>query len=115
MSYLTLKWNCPYGGYSGFDIEIFNGTWTKKQQSQFCGREGSEEIFKTEPLDYYKTYTVSVTTVSDGLTSLPVQKICKTSITGKHQDQIMEDIYRKKNINFAIAEEETLYISIYIY
>ncbi|XP_040556490.1 receptor-type tyrosine-protein phosphatase eta isoform X3 [Gallus gallus] len=81
MSYLTLKWNCPYGGYSGFDIEIFNGTWTKKQQSQFCGREGSEEIFKTEPLDYYKTYTVSVTTVSDGLTSLPVQKICKTSIT----------------------------------
>ncbi|POI32926.1 hypothetical protein CIB84_003322, partial [Bambusicola thoracicus] len=80
-SYLMLKWDCPYGGYSGFDIEISNDTWTKNQRSQFCGREGSEEIFKTEPLDYYKTYTVSVTTDSEGLTSLPVQKICKTSIT----------------------------------
>ncbi|XP_072194873.1 receptor-type tyrosine-protein phosphatase eta [Excalfactoria chinensis] len=81
MSYLMLKWDCPYGGYSSFDIKIFNDTWTKNQQSQFCWREGSEGIFKTEPLDYYKTYTVNVTTVSGGLTSLPVQKICKTSIT----------------------------------
>ncbi|XP_031469784.1 receptor-type tyrosine-protein phosphatase eta-like [Phasianus colchicus] len=81
MSYLTLQWDCPYGGYSGFDIEIFNDTWTKNQQSQFCGREGSEGSFKTEPLDYYKTYTVNITTVSEGLTSLPVQIICNTSIT----------------------------------
>ncbi|XP_065611295.1 receptor-type tyrosine-protein phosphatase eta isoform X2 [Cyrtonyx montezumae] len=81
VSYLTLKWDCPYGGYSGFNIKIFNDTWTKNQQSQFCVREGSEESFKTEPLDYYKTYTITVTTVSEGLTSLPVQKICKTSIT----------------------------------
>uniref|UniRef100_A0A8C3L1E4 Receptor-type tyrosine-protein phosphatase eta n=1 Tax=Chrysolophus pictus TaxID=9089 RepID=A0A8C3L1E4_CHRPC len=80
-SYLTLQWDCPYGGYSGFDIEIFNDTWTKNQQSQFCGREGSEGSFKTEPLDYYKTYTVNITTVSEGLTSLPVQIICNTSIT----------------------------------
>ncbi|OXB63566.1 hypothetical protein ASZ78_008842 [Callipepla squamata] len=81
MSYLTLKWDCPYGGYSGFDIKIFNDTWTRNQQSQFCVREGSEESFRTEPLDYYRTYTITVTTVSEGLTSLPVQKICKTSIT----------------------------------
>ncbi|XP_015719707.1 receptor-type tyrosine-protein phosphatase eta isoform X2 [Coturnix japonica] len=81
MSYLILKWDCPYGGYSSFDIKIFNDTWTKNQRSQFCGREGSEGIFKTEPLDYYKTYTVIVTTVSESLTSLPVQKTCKTSIT----------------------------------
>uniref|UniRef100_A0A803YC52 protein-tyrosine-phosphatase n=1 Tax=Meleagris gallopavo TaxID=9103 RepID=A0A803YC52_MELGA len=81
MSHLTLKWDCPYGGYSGFDIEIFNDTWTKNQQSQFCGSEGSEESFKTQPLDYYKTYTVNITTVSEGLTSLPVQIICNTSIT----------------------------------
>lgn len=92
MSHLTLKWDCPYGGYSGFDIEIFNDTWTKNQQSQFCGSEGSEESFKTQPLDYYKTYTVNITTVSEGLTSLPVQIICNTSITGKHEDQITEDI-----------------------
>lgn len=83
-SCLMLKWDCPYGGYSGFDIEIFNDTWTKNEHGQFCGREGSEESFITEPLDYYKTYTVNITTVSEGLTSLPVQIICNTSITGKH-------------------------------
>ncbi|XP_052549191.1 receptor-type tyrosine-protein phosphatase eta isoform X3 [Tympanuchus pallidicinctus] len=80
-SYLMLKWDCPYGGYSGFDIEIFNDTWTKNEHSQFCGREGSEESFITQPLDYYKTYTVNITTVSEDLTSLPVQIICNTSIT----------------------------------
>ncbi|XP_042740522.1 receptor-type tyrosine-protein phosphatase eta [Lagopus leucura] len=80
-SYLMLKWDCPYGDYSGFDIEIFNDTWTKNEHCQFCGREGSEESFITEPLDYYKTYTVNITTVSEGLTSLPVQIICNTSIT----------------------------------
>ncbi|XP_048803726.1 receptor-type tyrosine-protein phosphatase eta isoform X5 [Lagopus muta] len=80
-SCLMLKWDCPYGGYSGFDIEIFNDTWTKNEHSQFCGREGSEESFITEPLDYYKTYTVNITTVSEGLRSLPVQIICNTSIT----------------------------------
>ncbi|XP_042669566.1 receptor-type tyrosine-protein phosphatase eta isoform X2 [Centrocercus urophasianus] len=80
-SYLMLKWDCPYGDYSSFDIKIFNDTWTKNEHSQFCGREGSEESFITQPLDYYKTYTVNITTVSEDLTSLPVQIICNTSIT----------------------------------
>ncbi|NXC44541.1 PTPRJ phosphatase, partial [Penelope pileata] len=80
-SYLMLKWDCPYGGYSGFKIKIFNDTWSREQESVFCVREGSEEMFKTAPLDYFKTYNVTVTTVSEGTSSLPAQKTCQTSIT----------------------------------
>ncbi|XP_035396058.2 receptor-type tyrosine-protein phosphatase eta isoform X3 [Cygnus atratus] len=78
MSYLMLKWECPYGHYSGFTIKISNGSWViKEEESQSCSGEG----FKTSPLDYFKTYNVTVTTFSNDDTSSPVQKTCKTSIT----------------------------------
>ncbi|NXK56754.1 PTPRJ phosphatase, partial [Chauna torquata] len=80
MSYLMLKWECPYGSNSGFKIKISNSSWEKEQRSQSC-IEGSEEIFETEPLDYFKTYNVIITTLSNSSESFPVQKTCKTSIT----------------------------------
>lgn len=80
MSYLMLKWECPYGNYSGFIIKIHSANSSViTEESQSCS-----EGFKTSPLDYFKTYNVTVTTFSNGITSSPVQKTCKTSITGKH-------------------------------
>ncbi|XP_071894638.1 receptor-type tyrosine-protein phosphatase eta isoform X1 [Anas platyrhynchos] len=77
MSYLMLKWECPYGNYSGFIIKIYSANSSViTEESQSCS-----EGFKTSPLDYFKTYNVTVTTFSNGITSSPVQKTCKTSIT----------------------------------
>ncbi|NXI63830.1 PTPRJ phosphatase, partial [Anseranas semipalmata] len=76
-SYLMLKWECPYGSYSGFRIIISNASWEKKEESQSCMGEG----FKTAPLDYFQTYNVTITTFSSTKESSPVQKICKTDIT----------------------------------
>ncbi|XP_032044213.1 receptor-type tyrosine-protein phosphatase eta isoform X4 [Aythya fuligula] len=77
MSYLMLKWECPYGNYSHFIIKIYSADSSViTEESQSCS-----EGFKTSPLDYFKTYNVTVTTFSNGNTSSPVQKTCKTSIT----------------------------------
>uniref|UniRef100_A0A8C3C3H3 Receptor-type tyrosine-protein phosphatase eta n=1 Tax=Cairina moschata TaxID=8855 RepID=A0A8C3C3H3_CAIMO len=77
MSYLMLKWECPYGHYSGFIIKIYSAdSLVKTEESQSCS-----EGFNTSPLSYFQTYNVTVTTFSNGNTSSPVQKTCKTSIT----------------------------------
>ncbi|KAM6069046.1 receptor-type tyrosine-protein phosphatase eta isoform 2-T2 [Theristicus caerulescens] len=80
-SYLMLKWKCPPGKNSGFKIRIFTDTPEKEQETLPCLREGSEETFTTESLDYFSTYTVNIATLSNGLESTPAQKICNTSIT----------------------------------
>uniref|UniRef100_A0A8C8AIU0 Receptor-type tyrosine-protein phosphatase eta n=1 Tax=Otus sunia TaxID=257818 RepID=A0A8C8AIU0_9STRI len=80
-SSLMLKWECPSGSNSGFKIKIFNDTWEKEEQTPSCMREGSEEVFRTLSLDYFNTYTVTITTLSNSSESPPVQKICNTSIT----------------------------------
>lgn len=84
-SFLMLKWECPSGNNSGFKIKIqmSNGTW-KEEEAPSCMREGSEETFMTAPLDYFSTYTVNITTLSNNSESPSVSKICNTSITGKH-------------------------------
>ncbi|XP_075568546.1 receptor-type tyrosine-protein phosphatase eta [Pelecanus crispus] len=80
-SILMLKWECPSGNNSGFKIKIFNHTWGKEQQAPSCMREGLEETFRTASLDYFSTYTVTIATLSNRSESLPVQKMCNTSIT----------------------------------
>ncbi|NWW99971.1 PTPRJ phosphatase, partial [Caloenas nicobarica] len=81
-SFLMLKWECPPGNNSGFRIKIqmSNGTW-KEEEAPSCMREGSEETFTTTPLDYFSTYTVNITTLSNNSESPSVSKICNTSIT----------------------------------
>ncbi|NXX17917.1 PTPRJ phosphatase, partial [Podargus strigoides] len=80
-SSLMLKWECPSGNNSGFKIKIFNDTWEKEEWTPSCLREGSEETFITAPLDYYSTYMVTITTLSNSSESPSVQKMCNTSIT----------------------------------
>ncbi|XP_071665060.1 receptor-type tyrosine-protein phosphatase eta isoform X2 [Patagioenas fasciata] len=81
-SFLMLKWECPSGNNSGFKIKIqmSNGTW-KEEEAPSCTREGSEETFTTAPLDYFSTYIVNITTLSNNSESPSVSKICNTSIT----------------------------------
>ncbi|NWR54484.1 PTPRJ phosphatase, partial [Bucorvus abyssinicus] len=80
-SFLMMKWACPSGNNSGFKIKIRNDTWEKEQQAPSCKREGSEETYRTVPLDYFSTYNVTIATLSSSSESLPVQKMCTTSIT----------------------------------
>ncbi|NXK10991.1 PTPRJ phosphatase, partial [Herpetotheres cachinnans] len=80
-SSLLLKWECPSGNNSGFKIKIFNDTWEKEEWAPSCMREGSEETLRTVSLDYFRTYTVTIATLSNSSESPPVQKMCNTSIT----------------------------------
>ncbi|NXH66404.1 PTPRJ phosphatase, partial [Hydrobates tethys] len=80
-SSLMLKWECPSGNNSGFKIKIINDTWEKEERIPSCVGEGSEEAFRTASLDYFSTYNVTIATLSNGSESLPVQKMCNTSIT----------------------------------
>ncbi|NXG56936.1 PTPRJ phosphatase, partial [Hemiprocne comata] len=80
-SSLMLKWECPSGNNSGFKIKIFNNTWEKVEWPPSCMREGSEEAFRTAPLSYFSTYTITIATLSNGFESPSVQKTCNTSIT----------------------------------
>lgn len=76
-----LKWECPPGNNSGFKIKIFNDTWEIEEWAPSCTGEGSAETFTTSSLDYFRTYAVTIATLSNGSESDPVQKMCNTSIT----------------------------------
>ncbi|NXT39836.1 PTPRJ phosphatase, partial [Pelecanoides urinatrix] len=80
-SSLMFKWECPSGNNSGFKIKIINDTWEKEERTPSCLGEGSEEAFRTASLDYFSTYNVTIATLSNSSESLPVQKVCTTSIT----------------------------------
>ncbi|XP_030338610.1 receptor-type tyrosine-protein phosphatase eta isoform X1 [Strigops habroptila] len=80
-SSLMLKWECPPGNNSGFKIKIFNDTWEIEEWAPSCTGEGSAETFTTSSLDYFRTYAVTIATLSNGSESDPVQKMCNTSIT----------------------------------
>ncbi|XP_027557612.1 receptor-type tyrosine-protein phosphatase eta [Neopelma chrysocephalum] len=81
--FLMLKWKCPSGNSSGFKIIIsnINNSRTNEEDAPPCMGEGSEETFKTESLDYFTTYNVTIITVSNGSESSPVYGVCHTSIT----------------------------------
>ncbi|NXA51643.1 PTPRJ phosphatase, partial [Nothocercus julius] len=80
-SNLTLKWKCPIGNNSGFSIKVFNDSWETTQEIPRCTGENLEETFKIGPLNYFTTYNVNITTLSNTKESSAVHKMCKTSIT----------------------------------
>ncbi|NWX89414.1 PTPRJ phosphatase, partial [Nothoprocta pentlandii] len=79
-SNLTLKWICPIGNNSGFSVKVFNDTWETAQEIPRC-TEYQEETFKIGPFNYFSTYNVNITTLSNSKESAAVHIICKTSIT----------------------------------
>ncbi|NWJ04966.1 PTPRJ phosphatase, partial [Crypturellus undulatus] len=79
-SNLTLKWKCPIGNNSGFNIKVFNDSWETTQEIPRCTGENLE-TFKIGPLNYFTTYNVNITTLSNTKESSAVHRMCKTSIT----------------------------------
>ncbi|NXJ61143.1 PTPRJ phosphatase, partial [Rostratula benghalensis] len=80
-SFLMLKWKCPFGSSSDFKIIICKDKCEEQQIPSSCREEGSEQTFPTVQLDYFSTYNVTIVTLSNSSQSLPVQKMCNTSIT----------------------------------
>ncbi|KAM8807854.1 receptor-type tyrosine-protein phosphatase eta [Eudromia elegans] len=80
-SNLTLKWKCPIGNNSGFNVKVFNDRWESTQVIPRCTGENLEETFKIGPLDYFTTYNINITTLSNTKESSAVHRMCKTSIT----------------------------------
>ncbi|NWU59575.1 PTPRJ phosphatase, partial [Dromas ardeola] len=79
--YLILKWECPFGNSSEFKISICKDECKEQQTPSSCMKEESEQTFRTESLEYFSTYNVTIVTLSNSSASLPVQKMCNTSIT----------------------------------
>ncbi|NWW40572.1 PTPRJ phosphatase, partial [Panurus biarmicus] len=77
--FLMLKWKCPFGNNSGFSIKISNTS--EGADAPRCTVEGLEQTFQTARLNFFSTYNVTIITLSNGLGSSPVDKLCHTSIT----------------------------------
>lgn len=74
---LSLNWSTPNGSYEGFRIEVLNNTWNKTLEKKYPTI--------VTGLDYFTTYTIRIVTLSCKKTSVPQEKKCRTSITGKHK------------------------------
>lgn len=84
---LKLKWKCPVGNNSGFRIKIYNISTSEVPREELASRcmvEGFEETSNITNLNFFSTYNVTVMTLQNGFESSPVDKLCHTSITGKH-------------------------------
>ncbi|KAM6358633.1 receptor-type tyrosine-protein phosphatase eta isoform 1-T1 [Alca torda] len=80
-SCLILKWECPFGNSSEFKIFICKDECKEQRTPSSCMKEESEQTFRIESLEYFSTYNVTIVTLSNSSASLPVQKMCNTSIT----------------------------------
>lgn len=74
---LSLSWTSPKGGYKGFRIKVLNNNWNTTL-------EGGKNQTIVENLSYFTTYTIEIVTLSCEKMSVPQEKKCRTSITGKH-------------------------------
>ncbi|NXU15716.1 PTPRJ phosphatase, partial [Pardalotus punctatus] len=80
-AFLMLKWKCPFGNNSGFKIKISNISTSREEWASPCMVEGFEQTFETAPLNFFRTYNVTIITLSNGPESSPVDELCHTSIT----------------------------------
>ncbi|CAM5120554.1 unnamed protein product [Eretmochelys imbricata] len=73
---LTVKWELPAGVSTGFSINTFNDAWS----NETLVLSGNLDTTITN-LNYSTSYNVRIITRSCGKESLPVERICVTSIT----------------------------------
>nr|XP_019599160.1 PREDICTED: receptor-type tyrosine-protein phosphatase eta isoform X2 [Rhinolophus sinicus] len=79
---LILKWACPSGTNTGFQVEISRGDWKKTINLGGCSSNNSTE-YRTDVtnLNFSTSYDINITTLSCNKTALPTLNTCFTGIT----------------------------------
>ncbi|EDL27484.1 protein tyrosine phosphatase, receptor type, J, isoform CRA_a [Mus musculus] len=79
---LVLKWACPFGMYTGFELGVRSDSWDNMTRLENCTSDDDTEC-RTEVayLNFSTSYNISIATLSCGKMALPAQNICTTGIT----------------------------------
>ncbi|KAB0346714.1 hypothetical protein FD754_011571, partial [Muntiacus muntjak] len=79
---LVLKWACPLGTNTGFELEISHGYWKNTTILGGCSSKNDSE-FRTEVthLNFSTLYDVNIATWSCNKKAPPAQNICLSGIT----------------------------------
>ncbi|XP_004683616.2 PREDICTED: receptor-type tyrosine-protein phosphatase eta [Condylura cristata] len=79
---LVLKWTCPDGVNTGFQLEISSGAWSNVTYLESCSLDnGTEYRTEVKYLNFSTSYNINITAISCNKTALPAQNTCLTSIT----------------------------------
>ncbi|XP_026970496.1 receptor-type tyrosine-protein phosphatase eta [Sagmatias obliquidens] len=79
---LVLKWACPFGINTGFELEVSHGDWENMTNLESCSSEnGSEYRTEVTYLNFSTLYNITVTARSCNKTASPTQNTCLTGIT----------------------------------
>lgn len=80
---LVLKWACPFGINTGFELEVSHGDWENMTNLESCSSEnGSEYRTEVTYLNFSTLYNITVTARSCNKMASPTQNTCLTGITG---------------------------------
>lgn len=79
---LVLKWACPPGMNSGFELGVRSDAWDNMTHLENCTLDNDTEC-RTEVtyLNFSTSYNISIATLSCGKMALPTQSTCTTGIT----------------------------------
>uniref|UniRef100_A0A671EZB7 Receptor-type tyrosine-protein phosphatase eta n=1 Tax=Rhinolophus ferrumequinum TaxID=59479 RepID=A0A671EZB7_RHIFE len=79
---LVLKWACPSGINTGFQVEISRGDWKNTTNLEGCSSKNSTE-YRTDVtyLNFSTSYDINITALSCNKTALPTLNTCFTGIT----------------------------------
>ncbi|XP_023384562.1 receptor-type tyrosine-protein phosphatase eta [Pteropus vampyrus] len=79
---LVLKWACPPGTSTGFQLEVSRGDWKNMTLLEGCSSENLTE-YRTEVtyLNFSTSYDISITALSCNKTAPATQNTCLTGIT----------------------------------
>ncbi|XP_027693491.1 receptor-type tyrosine-protein phosphatase eta isoform X2 [Vombatus ursinus] len=80
-STLTLRWPCPPGMNNGFSLTVHSGEWSQEISLPPCNSTDVTDDFNVTHLNYSTAYSISLTTLSCGKKSFPIQNVSQTSIT----------------------------------
>ncbi|XP_024604492.1 receptor-type tyrosine-protein phosphatase eta isoform X3 [Neophocaena asiaeorientalis asiaeorientalis] len=79
---LVLKWACPFGINTGFELEVSHGDWENMTNLESCSSEnGSEYRTEVTYLNFSTLYNITVTARSCNKMASPTQNTCLTGIT----------------------------------
>ncbi|XP_019512016.1 PREDICTED: receptor-type tyrosine-protein phosphatase eta isoform X2 [Hipposideros armiger] len=79
---LVLKWACPSGTNTGFQLEISRGDWKNTTRLEGCSLEnGTEYRTNVTYLNFSTSYDINITALSCNKMALPAQNTCLTGIT----------------------------------